>query len=393
MNKFVIESGEKTEKIVYVKDGQIEAFDFFDEEISVREGQIYKGVVKRITPGMNAAVISLGEERWGYLQGKNLEKRLKGGDEILVQVKREAVDGKYPKLTEDISFLGASMVLLPMSSEIKLSKKLTEDENIKALKSKISSSCGLIFRSGCLERSAEDLLEEYQRLYRKWEQVQIDFRRKYGAALLYEEMFALRFILNTGVSVVDELWSDSKEKLQYIKKALEGILTIGSVKQVPTTEVLDYCHLSRSLRSLLERRVTVDESISLVIEHTEAFTVIDVNSGLQVKHLDFEKNALDVNRKAAVEIVRQIRLRDLAGVILIDFIDMKSLKAQREVREFLILQLGEDRKKTQVLSMTELCILQIVRKRERDRLESRLTRLCPTCQGSGRIGKEGKEYF
>lgn len=384
MNKIVIETKEQAEKIVYVKDDRIEQFDVRKKGESVRAGQIYKGIIKRMTPGMDTAIVRLGGENLGYLQEKNITKKLKNGDEILVQIKREAMDGKYPKLTEDLSLAGVYTVLLPKSSGIKTSKKLGTFFETDQIQSEIDASVGLILRSSSQEIAVEEILSEYQELYEKWIKIKDGFHRKYDAGLLYEEDFVLKFILNTGILRIDELISNEAETLRKIEKAFKEKITIDRVRRVPTDEVLDYCHLSKPLHTLLEKRVAVDELVSLVIEHTEAFTVIDVNSGLQTKYLDFEQNALSVNKKAAEEIARQIRLRDLSGVILIDFIDMKLPSAKKELVNFFIRHLGEDRKKTQILSMTELGILQLVRKKERDSLLSRLTIPCTSCGGSGR---------
>lgn len=384
MNKIIIETKAQAEKIVYMKDGRIEQFDVEKRGERIRQGQIYKGIVKRMTPGMDTVIVSLGGENLGYLQEKNITKRLKNKDEILVQVKREAMDGKYPKLTEDLSIAGVYTVLLPKSSGIRMSKKLGTFFETDEIQKETQASLGLILRSSCKERTPEEILSEYRELSEKWADIRERFQRKYDAGLLYEEDFIVRFILNTGILTVDELIFNEAETLRKIRKTFKEKLKIDQVRQVPTDEVLDYCHLSNPLRTLLGKRVEVDGSISLVIEHTEAFTVIDVNSGLQTKYLDFEQNVLAANKKAAEEIARQIRLRDLSGVILIDFIDMKSPSARKELVHSFVRYLGEDRKKTQVFSMTELGILQLVRKKERDSLLNRLTIPCTSCEGSGR---------
>lgn len=384
MNQIIIESGSRIDKMIYAKEGRIQRFEFCDREASVREGQIYKGIVKKVLQGMNAAMIDLGDERTGYLQEENLSRYLKASDEILVQVKREQIQEKYPKLSRDIRLIGKNLILLPRSKGVKISRKRSGPIDRTALENLLRKDTGIILRSGC-EADLHGIQSEYQELLICWDQIKAAYDRKYRSGLLFEQDFFGKFILDTGLAHIDQMVSNDAERLKKLKAALKDRVSIGSVKAVDTEYVIDYCLLFDEFKRLFDRRVPVDEAISIVIEHTEAFVVIDVNSGSNWTYGDFEQNVLQANQKAAKEIARQIILRDLAGVILIDFIDMKQQRHRQELIDTFRWELSADKRPCSVLSMTELGILQVVRKKEKDSLMSRMTQECTHCAGSGRV--------
>lgn len=390
MNRVVIETGKLIDKLVFLRNGIIERIDFANKQDKIQEGQIYKGKVQSMIKGMNSALVDLGQGKVGYLQERQLTKHLKNGQEIMVQVKREPLQGKHPKLTREIRLIGRTMILLPRSNEIKQSRKLKVAIDINQIVNEEvalnrGDKPGFILRSSCQAGEESIIRLEYDRLVNQWQKIEKDFAAAYGPQPIFGYDHWEKFILDCAVAEIEEVKSNDEQLLKQIKKHFKEILPVKNITIVHTKYVLDYCGLSGAFQNLFEKKVAVDEQISLVIENTEAFTVIDVNSGISFDHIDFQQNVLEINKKAAKEIYRQIVLRDLSGVILIDFIDMKSEQKRKELVQYMKDIMMEDQKQSKVLSLTELCILQILRKKERDSIMSRATVPCPCCQGTGRV--------
>ncbi|MDO4719589.1 MAG: ribonuclease E/G [Peptostreptococcaceae bacterium] len=384
MNRLIIESGGQMNKLLYTEEGRITAVDFFEKREVLRKGQIYKGIVRKLQRGMNSALVDLGEGKTGFLQEREIARSLKNGEEVLVQVKREAVEDKYPKLTREIRLLGVSLILFPLSKGLKRSKKLPPEFEVPELSRK-GETLGILLRSACLQLPRERIGSEYRKMQAVWEKIWKEFSRRYSPGLLWEEEPILSFLFDRGISHLEELISNDEALIKRLSESLQERVSVAAVRSLATEYVFDYCGLEKDFHALFEKKVRAEGQVSILIEHTQAFTVIDVNSGAAFSHVDFERNVLEANKNAAREIVRQMRLRDVGGVVLIDFIDMKSAESKEELLRYFREQVREQGlSDTSILSMTELCILQLLRKKEKDSLMNRATEVCACCGGSGR---------
>jgi ribonuclease G len=383
-------------------------------------GNIYLGRVHRVLPGMQAAFVSIGFERDAFLYVEDAAPRpaefdfgdedgaeggreepaerpridglLKEGQEVVVQVTKDPFAGKGPRVTTGISLPGRRLVYLPGSREIGISRRVTdptERERLRSILEGLQADGGLIARTAALGKSDEELRADSRYLSSLAERIA---RRRESAsppALLHRELdLAVRCARDLVADDFEAIRVDDedthgrlKELFSLVAPPLAGRLELYR-KEEPLFEAFG---VEAAIESALKNRVTLASGGSIVVHQTEALVAIDVNTGRFVGRDGLEETVFAANLEAAPEVARQIRLRDLGGLLVVDFIDMEDPEHRRELFERFQEELAKDRARTRVLQISEFGLIEITRQRSRGNLERVLTRACPACGGSGRV--------
>jgi ribonuclease G len=395
-------------------------------------GDIYLGQVKRILPGLNAAFVDVGYEKDGFLHyldlglyyssikrftkmgisnslnnvdlkslkepnlGKNglITDYVKQGQLILVQISKEPISTKGPRLSAEISFAGRFLVLVPFSNKVSISQKIKNSEERNRLKRLIQSirpeGFGIIIRTVAEGQSVADLDNDLRDLMSKWDELIKKLPKSLPPCKMISEMDKSSVIIRdmlteefTNIYVNDvDMYEELKTYISNIFPKMEEILHLYKMQ----TPIFEQFSVANQIRSSFGKVVTIRSGIYLVIEQTEAMHVIDVNSGHRIKSSqDQEENALMVNCEAAVEIARQMRLRDLGGIIVIDFIDLNLASNRKILLDKMNEELRKDKAKHTVLPLSKFCLMQITRQRVRPAVDVDLSEVCPLCNGSGKI--------
>lgn len=401
-------------------------------EITHVVGDIFLGQVKKILPGLNAAFVDVGFSKDGFLhyldlglyynalekftkaglansldsvdfasfKDKKLEKggkigeTLKQGQLILVQISKEAISTKGPRLTTELSFAGRYLVLTPFTDKVSVSQKIQSMEERNRLRKLIKSikpdNFGVIIRTIAEGKSAADLDNDMKGLLARWENIKKKLPKALPPAKLVSELDKTSVILRellteefNSVYVNDtDLHDEIKGYITSICPEKEDILHLYKMQ----TPIFEQFGVASQIRNSFGKVVTIRSGIYLVIEQTEAMHVIDVNSGHRSKSSeDQEENALLVNCEAAVEIARQMRLRDLGGIIVIDFIDLAVSANRKLLLNKMEEEMQKDRAKHTILPLSKFCLMQITRQRVRPAICVDLSEVCPVCKGSGKI--------
>lgn len=376
-------------------------------------GSIYKGKVANILPGMESAFVNIGLEKNAFLYVNDLrefeEKYLDGiynssrpiedllnvGDEVVVQVLNEPRGTKGARVTTHYTIPGKYFVLMPNNDHIAISKKIKNEiereklENIfKELK---PEGMGVIIRTAAEGKSIFHFEREMEYLVKKWEDIEKRIKNAKIGQVLYKDngilTTVLRDIFTTGV---DELIVDNEEAyweiIDYINAFSETTLkTKIKLFKSDTERIFDFYGVDKEIENALKQEVPLDCGGYLVIEKTEALISIDVNTGRNTGSLNLEKTVVNTNIEAAIEIPRQLRLRNLGGIIIIDFIDMKLEEDKKYVLETLEENLSKDRIKNNIVHFTDLGLIEMTRKRSGKPLSHYFQEVCQNCNGTGRV--------
>jgi len=366
-------------------------------------GNVYVGKVRNVLPGMEAAFVDFGEGKNGVLyagdvnydememEGKRrrIEMVLKAGDPVLVQVVKDAMGHKGARLTNQISLAGRYLVLSPDPEVRGISRRLAEDER-KRLRDIVAEvrpkGMGVIVRTAAEGASKEDVAADITRLKSIWESIAAK-RSVSGPALIYQEPpLVLRVIREHFTRDFRRLLIDNADTYDRVLEYLEG--TEADLKnKVKMYEdelpLFERFHVEDQLRKALDRKVWLPSGGHIVVDRTEALTVIDVNTGRFVGHSNLEETVLQNNLEAAEEIARQLRLRDIGGIIVIDFIDMEIVKNQEAVLLKFREQLAKDKMRTQVFEVSNLGLVEMTRKNVSAGLLESFSEVCPHCNGRG----------
>jgi ribonuclease E len=380
-----------------------------------KEGNIYKGIVDRIEPSLQACFVDYGADRNGFLpmdsihpeyftiEGElkkehhhhpHIEKVIKKGQEMLVEVLKEMPGRKGAHLTTYLSLAGRYIVLTPGKTLNGVSKKIESEEERQRLKniaSKVNlpEGVGYIIRTVAEGKSKTELTKDLNRQLRLWNSV----RKKVGKAepltLIHKEQdLILRTIRDYFTSDVSEIVVDDKDTYNKINEYLKIISPRDQIKVKLYKEkipIFDHYGMEKQIENIYVNRVSLKSGGSIIIDTTEALIAIDVNSGRSKSHKDNESMIFKTNSEAAVEIARQLRLRDLGGLIVIDFIDMRDKKNIREIEKILREELKKDRAKTDVSSISKFGLLELSRQRLNPSVESKSYQACGHCQGRGTV--------
>ncbi|HAC65474.1 MAG TPA: ribonuclease E/G [Cyanothece sp. UBA12306] len=372
-------------------------------------GDIYLGLVENVIPGIDAAFVNIGDaERNGFIHVTDLGplrlKRSAGAitelltpqQKVLVQVMKEPTGNKGPRLTGNITLPGRYLVLMPYSRGVNLSRRIRSDEErsrLRALAILIKpAGMGLLVRTEAEGKAEEAIMEDLEFLQRQWEAVQIQATSTRPPSLLNrDDDFIQRVLRDMYSADVNRIVVDSQPGVQKVKKQLmtwsggrppEGVLIDYHRESLP---VLDYFRVNAAIREALKPRVDLPSGGYIIIEPTEALTVIDVNSGSFTRSATARETVLWTNSEAATEIARQLRLRNIGGVIIVDFIDMDSRRDQLKLLEHFNKALKSDKARPQIAQLSELGLVELTRKRQGKNIYELFGQPCPNCGGLGHL--------
>ncbi len=386
-----VKQGEQTELAV-VEDGRLVEYLRDTGKASDAES-IYLGKVERIASGMNAAFVNIGQKRNGFLplEEKSLSfvsNQLRCGDRVLVQVKREAHDQKGAFLTRDVTLCGQYVLLMPCNRYIGVSAKV-EGESRRRLQQLghdlARDRFGLVMRTSAENADTASVLQETEALYGRWQEIIHQAATAPAPSVIAEEKSLLDSTLRDyAPRGIDRIVLNSQETAKLLQDTYPTDLTDDNL--------METAHLISQRNQALQRTVQLPGGGNLVIDQCEALTAIDVNSARFTGEKVLEETVCKVNLEACDEIVRQLRLRNLGGVIIIDFIDMKEEASRRMVEERLRQACLRDRMKTVVHGFTSLGLMEMTRKRLRRTLRDEWTISCPACAGTGRVRCKEEEH-
>ncbi|MDD5990497.1 MAG: Rne/Rng family ribonuclease [Paludibacteraceae bacterium] len=395
-------------------------------------GNIYYGRVKKVMPALNAVFVDVGYEKEAFLHYLDLGSQfrtlqsyvtkavsdrrrmpsmqktprqaevgkegqiadvLKVGDTLLVQVSKEPINTKGPRLTAEISIAGRNIVLIPFSDGVMVSQKIKREAERQRLKQLMLSikpfGFGIIVRTVAEDKRAAELDNELRLLVERWEQTVNTLQQREPVSLVSEEMGRtlgiIRDVLSpdfTSIQVNDpEIYQEVRHYLELIAPESAKIVKLYKESQ----PIFDHFDITRQMKTGLGRTVGFKHGGYLIIDKTEALFSIDVNSGSKKIYEDQEENAYQFNMLAADELVHQLRLRDIGGIIIVDFIDMDSKEHQQQLYEYVRKLMDRDRAKHNVLPLSKFGLMQITRQRVRPAVEMQVEETCPTCGGKGKI--------
>ena len=370
---------------------------------------IYLGVVENVLPGIDAAFVNIGDpERNGFIHVTDLGplrlKRRAGAitelltpqQKVLVQVMKEPTGNKGPRLTGNITLPGRYLVLMPYGRGVNLSRRIKSDSErnrLRALAVLIKpAGMGLLVRTEAEGKAEEAIIEDLEVLQKQWEAIQQEANSTRAPALLSrDDDFIQRVLRDMYTADVNRIVVDSPTAVKRVKQYLvswsggrtpEGVLIDHHRDRLP---ILDYFRVNAAIREALKPRVDLPSGGYIIIEPTEALTVIDVNSGSFTRSATARETVLWTNCEAATEIARQLRLRNMAGVIIVDFIDMDSRRDQLQVLEHFNKALKADKARPQIAQLSELGLVELTRKRQGQNIYELFGKPCATCGGLGHL--------
>lgn len=430
-SELIVDVQPKEVSIAVLEDKRLVELHKEGNDASYAVGNIYVGRVKKLAPGMNAAFVDIGYQKDAFLHYSDLGPQfnsfnnflnqalqdrtkkvpslskfkiepnipkegsiaevLKQGQQILVQISKEPISTKGPRLTTEISLAGRFLVLIPFNNRVSISQKIKSKEERERLKQVVLSvkpkNFGVIVRTVAQEKTVEELDAELKSLIARWNDNIPKIQNKDLPILIYEEKgrieALLRDIFNTtfqNIYINDvDTYSQISEYITRIAPDKKDIVHLYK-DELP---IFDNFGVTKQIKALFGKTVTFRQGAYLIIEHTEALHVIDVNSGNRTKNPEAgqETNAWEVNASAAEEIARQLRLRDMGGIIVIDFIDMTSGENRNKLLQKVQELMSKDRAKHNILPLSKFGLMQITRQRVRPEMEISTSESCPICHG------------
>lgn len=432
-SEVIIDAQPKEISIALLEDKRLVEYQREPREASFSVGNIYVAKVKKLMPGLNACFVDVGYERDAFLhyldlgsqfnsyakylkqvQGDrkrlfpitkasrlpdhkkdgSIQQTLSVGQEVIVQVVKEPISTKGPRLTTELSFAGRFLVLMPFGEKVNVSSKIKSSEERARLKQLIQSikpkNFGVIVRTVAQGKRVAELDAEMKVLLRRWEQTITRAQKtQERPQLAFEEtgraVAMLRDLFNPSYENIyvndDEICTAVKHYVSLIAPEKEGIVKRYTGK-VP---IFDNFNVTKQIKSSFGKTINYGHGCYLIIEHTEAMHVVDVNSGNRTKEKGQEQNALDTNLGAADELARQLRLRDMGGIIVVDFIDMHLAEDRQMLYERMCKNMQNDRARHNILPLSKFGLMQITRQRVRPAMDIDVDETCPTCFGTGKI--------
>jgi ribonuclease G len=428
----IIDVGDSEVSLALLEDKQLIELNKEKRNVKFSVGDIYLGKVKKIMPGLNAAFINVGYERDAFLhyldlgaqfrtqhkyyqaalqkQGKvtpvhkfkpepDIDKDgkitdvLVSGQTVIVQITKEPISTKGPRLASEISLAGRNLVLMPYSDKVSISSKIESIEEKNRLKALVQSikprNYGVIVRTVAEGKKVAQLDAELRELVQKWESAFLSVKKEVKSPKLFigemnRTSTILRDMLNVTFNSIHinepTLAEDIKAYIREIAPEKEKIVKFYK----GTLPIFDHFGINKQIKGLFGKTVSFKHGAYLIIEHTEALHVIDVNSGNRSRSgNNQESNALEVNMEAATEIARQLRLRDMGGIIVVDFIDMQSQENKQQLYDKVKDAMANDRTKHNILPLTKFGLMQITRQRVRPEMSIITNEKCPSCHGTG----------
>lgn len=430
--ELVINSSGSDIEIALLEDGFLVEMNHEKSSGGFSVGDLYVGKVRKVMAGLNAVFVDVGYEKDAFLHYLDLGPQfetlhrisktagahkklvdlsreklsapmpreqkignyLHSGDAIIVQIAKEPISTKGPRLTSDISLAGRHLVLIPMSNKIHISQKIRSSEERKRLKAIVDKmlpkNFGAIVRTAALGKSDEDIEVDIKNLLTKWRSAMVKLQSAKSPSLILGEASRaktiLRDLLNDSFSNIhidnEEMYQSVREYISDIEPDAEKIVKFYK-GNIP---IFDQYGITKQIKQQFGRTVPFKRGAYLIVEHTEALHVIDVNSGKRSKaDENQEQNALECNLNAVPEVARQLRLKDMGGIIVIDFIDLNVAVNRQKVYEAMKIAMSGDRAKHNILPLTKFGLMQITRQRVRPETKITINESCPTCRGTGQV--------
>ena len=422
--KMLVESDPYETRIAVLEEDRLAEVYFERSHHRGVVGNVYKGRVTRVLPGMQAAFVDIGLERDAFLyvadvvpevpdaeegeidlaaqeeveappppSAPKIDTLLRVGQELLVQVSKDPLQKKGARVTAHVTLPGRFLVLLPTVRHLGVSRRIESEEERERLRALLDEfphdDAGFIVRTAGEGHGAADFSADHSYLTRLWQRIRETAERAGAPSLVHQDLdLALRVVRDRFSEEFVALWVESEEAYTRIVEFLDQV----QPRLVPRVRLdraerglFERFDIENEIEGALKPKVWLESGGYLVINQTEALVAIDVNSGRYVGERDLENTALATNLEAVEEIVRQIRLRDLGGIIVVDLIDMVEAENRERVFAALEGEMRKDRSRVKLLSISEFGLVEITRKRSRTNLERQLTRNCPHCEGSGRI--------
>lgn len=391
MKKIIVECLISSQKTAILEDDKLIELLIEDNKNTKKVSNIYRGIVKKVIPGIQACFVDVGFEKLAYLQ-LDKDSNIKAGQDILVQVNKEAVGTKGAKLNTEISLAGRYLVYIPTNDRITLSNKILDEKERfrlkKIAKSVSNDSEGLIIRTEAVGCTKEELEQDIKALKEKYEEILKEYRLGIGPKLLYKELdFSSKYIKENVNDETEKIITNDIAKYEELKKILESIKIEYKDKLIleENKDIFDLYRVENQIDKALNKKVWLKSGGYLIIDKTEALTVIDVNTGKFTGNLKLEETVYKTNIEAAIEVCRQLKLRDIGGIVIIDFIDMHKATYKKEIINILNEELKKDKRKTEVLGMTRLGLVELTRRRERDSIDKYYLSDCETCEGNSKV--------
>ncbi|WP_026475954.1 Rne/Rng family ribonuclease [Alkaliphilus transvaalensis] len=412
MNQIVVDVGIVETRLALLEDHEL--VELYIERKNQKRivGNIYKGRVTNVLPGMQAAFVDIGLEKNSFLYVKDaipedllnneesckdisIKELLKPGQEIIVQVIKEPIGSKGARVTTHITLPGRYLVLMPNTDYVGISRRIGSEEERERLKTEIEElkpgKMGVIVRTVASGKTKEDFRDDIKFLLKLWQKIEKDKKLGFAPRLIYKDFDLInRTIRDVFNKEIDQFIINDREEYQSARDLVELIspLLKDKLRLEEDEDIFQTYKIDGQINKAISRKIWLKSGGYIVIDTTEALTVVDVNTGKYVGSIDLDDTVFKTNLEAATEIAKQLRLRDIGGIIIVDFIDMINEKYDEEVLMVLEKALGKDRTKTKILGMTQLGLVEITRKKVRQRLDFLLQRRCDCCEGTGKVLSE-----
>lgn len=432
-SELIVDVQDSEVSIALLEDSKLVSLQKESRSLAYGVGDIYLAKVKKLMPGLNAAFVNVGYEKDAFLhyldlgphfetystfvnellgdkkkvpsiskmkllpdidKNGHIADRLNPGQELLVQIVKEPISSKGPRLTTEITFTGRYMILIPFGDKVSVSQKIKSTEEKIRLRQLIASikpqNFSVIIRTSAEGKKVAELINELNTLKQCWENTIKKAQSAAVPSMIFEEESRI-------VGVLRDIFSPTFEDIHVndpeIKEQIEKYVSFIAPERKEIVKlysgdqpIFDHFNITRQIKSSFGKTVSFRNGAYIIIEHTEALHVIDVNSGNRAKSTnDQESNALEVNLRAADEIARQLRLRDMGGIIVIDFIDMNKAEHRQKLYEHMKELMVNDRARHNILPLSKFGLMQITRQRVRPALDIVTTEECPSCFGKGKI--------
>ena len=432
-NQIIIHSSGQQTRVALLENGELAQLFIESEDNQRTVGDIYHARVHKVMSGIRAAFIDVGMEKDAFLHfsdagdhlgsyitmlnGENsispsvreelknfnklsndnkqtfAGKMLSNNQKLLVQIVKEPIGSKGPRVSTDITIAGRFLVLIPMGEYIAVSKKITNNKERRRLKSTVSDMLpkgfGVIIRTVAQNQDKKAIEDDMRNVLKKWERILNKLEESKPPSLLYKD-------LDITESLIRDLFAKQYDRVliddHQLYKSIRSFVSQIAPKMLPAVQmykgrdhIFDHVKIAHDVNSIFSSRVRMPSGGYLIFEQTEAMYVVDVNSGPYAAKEKQEDNSLKTNLEAAREIAKQLRLRDIGGIIVVDFIDQREAKNRKKIHDELKKEFKKDQAKTKIIGMSDFGLIQITRQRIRPSVVNSVSKICPMCEGAGRV--------
>jgi ribonuclease G len=403
LEKLIVNAASREKRFAFVRNNTVEEIIFDRPEQRSLVGNIYYGTVTKVLPGMNAAFIDIGEEKNAYLHRdvlpsyvlsteRSIDKEKKSvssfvhqGEKLLVQVDKDATGPKGARVTGIIEIMGDNLVYMPQGRYVAVSKKIgDEKEQLRSLGSRLKKEDeGLIFRTSSTSATLEEIENELSILRNQYKELLEKAASFKKPGMIYQKDTFTELVIESVTKMSSgEVFIDDLSLKQHIQSKHPNLkITYYNGKE----NIFTLHRIEHEIDKALKRIVWLDNGAYLIFDETEALTIIDVNTGKFSGKNDYQDTVVKTNTLAAIETARQLKLRDIGGIVLIDFIDMKNEKDKRYIQDTIEKEFQKDKTRNKIIGFTSLGILQLTRKKTKVSLSEALQEKCPVCDGTGKI--------